>query len=872
MTLARGTNVGPYEIVSLRGAGGMGEVYRARDTRLDRTVAIKILPRSLGANETLRTRFEREARAISALSHPNICAVYDVGRDDGTDYLVMEYLEGETLAERLARGPLPASMVIRFGAQIAEALHQAHRAGITHRDLKPGNVMITAAGAKLLDFGLAKFTEAAVISSHSAPTIANALTAEGTIVGTAHYMAPEQIEGKNVDSRSDIFSLGVMLFEMATGQRPFRGDSPASLIAAILSSDPPPVRSLQPAVSPALERIIMTALEKNPDERWQTAHDLGRQLRWISESSVTVEQAAPLRQRRVPIVGMLVVAAIVGGLVTFAATRFLARPKSGREHLSLQLAQPAGLEPVRSPETVDFALSPDGRTLAFFARANGASSLFLRRLDSFEATRVDGADGASGVFWSPDAEWLGYSARGKLWKRPVGGGAPAEAICDVTTFGARASWAGHTILFADARADRSGIFRVADSGGPVAKVTAPKANEWRHSWPVALPDGEHFLYLSFGRVSLARELRLASLVSPEQSVLLRDISFARLAGPDRLLYVRDGELLSQQFDVDRGVMIGAPSTVAASVSYFYPTARADFDVSPSGVVVYRTDTSTGRLALVGRNGSVLRTIDDTTTFWDNSVSRDGRKAAVTVVTRGTGLMDIWIYDLARGVRDRFTSEPGIEVSPSWAPDGQSIVYSQGEGGVFPHLVRRPLGGSASEALTPAGSFQFSAHYSPDGKSVYYADDRGLGSDIYRLTVETRKTEPFLASEFKETFPVVSPDGQWLAYSSNATGEYEVYLQRLAGGDATRIRLSRRGGNRPMWRADGRELFYVTADQMVTSVVSGASGWEEATTAELFRVGDELRSIDVLPDGQSFLVSNWKAGPHDFLFHVIAGPR
>jgi serine/threonine protein kinase len=868
MSLASGRKLGPYEILSMLGAGGMGEVYRARDTRLDRTVAIKILPAALAANPMLRARFEREARAISALSHPGICALYDVGNDEGIEYLVMEYLEGESLAQRLARGPLPPTLVLRYGSQIAEALQQAHRAGIIHRDLKPGNIMLTSAGAKLLDFGLARIVEedSGVVSA-SSPTQANPLTAEGAIVGTTMYMSPEQLEGRTLDHRTDIFSLGVVLYEMATGQRPFQGDSKVALIASILSSDPVPARSLQPAVSPALERIILTALEKNPEERWQTAQDVGRQLRWISESSLSTEQPATARRARLsPAILLLVTALGVGALTWFAARQFSPARRVGQK-LSLQFAVP-DVEPHRSSELSDFAISPDGRTLAFIS--TGASrSIYLRALDSYEVRKVEHTEEAAGLFWSSNGSSLGFSARGKLWKMRVGGGAPPEALCDISTTGARASWVGRTILFCDSRGDHKEVYRIAEDGGAPVKVTSLRTGEWRHSWPYLLPDGKHFFYLAFASGTLERSLVLASLDSARQTVLAKNISFARLVGKDRLLYVRDGTLLSQRFDADAGTLGDEVTTVASNVSYFYVTARADFDASATGTLVYRTDTSIGRLVSMDRKGVVTKTLDANELFWDHSLSPDGTKAAVTVETRATGLMDIWIYDLSRGMRDRFTSDPAVEVSPAWSPDGKSIVYSQGEGGVFPHLVRQALTGSSAEALTPKGTFQFHSSFTPDGRAVYFENQSGHDEDIYRVLLPSKKTEPFLKTNFNEANPSVSPDGRWLAYASDATGHMEVYVQSLAEGEPLRTRISDKGGFNPIWRGDTRELFYLDEQGAVVSALPNAAGrWDEAVTEELFRLPGEPRGFAVSRDGSSFLISYWKAGPADDLFHVV----
>jgi serine/threonine protein kinase len=433
--------LGPYEVDILLGVGGMGEVYRARDTRLGRTVAIKVLLAGLTASSERRARFEREARVISALSDPHICALYDIGRDGDTEYLVMEYIEGETLAARIARGRLPLSQVLRFGTEIAQALQHAHRAGITHRDLKPGNVMITSSGVKLLDFGLAKLAIPDPTPGDSnAPTLVNPITAEGMVVGTLVYMAPEQLEGRAIDHRTDIFALGGILYEMTTGQRPFGGSSQIAISSAILSSDPAPIRSLEPTTPPALERIILTALEKNPEDRWQTAQDVARQLRWLGESATPTDGTpaiqAPRRSRTIPFA--LLIAFTVGGLLAYGIARLSRGQPVTTPTVRLHLVTTNDIAFSASFESPNFALSPDGRTLCFTGQQGNTSALFLRRLDSFEVSKVEGSDDAWAPFWSSDGAWIGFSSHGKLWKTRVGNLAVPEALCEVPADGALA--------------------------------------------------------------------------------------------------------------------------------------------------------------------------------------------------------------------------------------------------------------------------------------------------------------------------------------------------------------------------------------------------------------------------------------------------
>ena len=877
MTIQSGRMFGPYEILSLLGAGGMGEVYRARDTRLQRSVAIKVLPTELHADEKVRARFEREAQAISSLSHPNICALFDVGHSDGVDYLVMEYLEGESLADRIGRGPLPNSLLLRYGAQIAEGLQQAHRAGVTHRDLKPGNIMVTATGVKILDFGLAKVAEPQrVFSDRSAPkTIVRDLTEEGSIVGTTPYMSPEQLLGKTLDARTDIFSFGVVLYEMATGQRPFPATSAAACVGAILSSDPVPPRSLQPTVPAALERIILTALEKSPEDRWQTAHDMGRQLRWLGESGSGQEPAAAAPRRRLPaalwITGIVLLAAMLG----WGGSRFLQPAVAEKERVSLLFALPPELHPIPSMDLNTFALAPDGKSVVLAASSGGPPALYLRRLDSFTLTKIAGSEGASGPFWSSDGQWIGFASAGKMRKTRINGQAPPVVLCDVTPNGTRATWQGDTILFADFLSETKTIHRVAASGGKPVEVTRLPPGEWSHTWPVLLPDGQHFLYQALTAGVQEPTLFLASLDSPERRVaLVKNVSFARLGGPDRLVFVRDGSLLTQRFDLDSGASLGDPELVAAGVSYFLPSARADFDASPTGAIVYRTNTSKGRLVEMDRKGTVTRTIDDQNHFWDHDLSPDGKRVVATVVAHDTGLMDLWIYDLVRGIRERFTSDATTEVSPVWSPDGRSIVYSQAEGGVFPHLVRRALAGNArAEELTPRGPFQFSAALSPDGKAIYYENNTGRGTDIFRYTPATKTTAPFLQTSFREGSPAVSPDGAWLAYASNPTGTHEIYLQSLTGMELDPIRISTSGGQSPKWRGDSRELFYLTPGNALMSAVPAIDGqWTgEVRLSRLFEIPD-LGHFTAFRDGQSFVIATEKKGPGDEFFHVVLGTR
>ncbi|HEY3124597.1 MAG TPA: protein kinase, partial [Thermoanaerobaculia bacterium] len=555
MTLASGSRLGPYELVSAVGAGGMGEVYKARDTRLERTVAVKVLPPHLSASPEARQRFEREAKTISQLSHPHICALYDVGNQDGVEYLVMEYLEGETLAERLVKGPLPSDQTLRHGIEIADALDKAHRQGIVHRDLKPGNVMLTKSGVKLLDFGLAKAVQP--VSSASAltslPTEGPALTAEGTILGTFQYMAPEQLEGREADARTDIFAFGAVLYEMATGQKAFSGRSRASLIGAILKDEPPPISTIQAMAPPTLDRVVRTCLAKDPEDRWQTARDVVLELRWIAEGSQTGIALPAIAARRSRERVAWILAALFGiGLALTLPLSLLRRPRGSGEGRALKLS-------VLPPEKAAFvpgmiALSPDGSRLAFVAGgAEGKNLLWVRPLDSLEARPLPATEGAYAPFWSPDSRFLAFFAEGKLKKIEASGGPPQLLYTLMSPVGRGGTWNREgVILFAPSPGGP--LFRIPDAGGAASPVTKfdDTRQENSHRWPVFLPDGRHFLYFARSRQKENRAIFVGSLDSKETRFLMNGTSNVLFApgssggSEGHLLFERDGLLVARK--------------------------------------------------------------------------------------------------------------------------------------------------------------------------------------------------------------------------------------------------------------------------------------------------------------------------------------
>ncbi|HEX4438422.1 MAG TPA: protein kinase, partial [Thermoanaerobaculia bacterium] len=707
MPLSPGTRLGPYEILGVLGAGGMGEVYRAKDARLHRDVAVKVLPERFAATSESRERFEREARTVSQLAHPNVCAIYDVGRENGVEYLVMELLEGETLADRLGRGAMPFETALRIGTQIAAALDAAHRKGIVHRDLKPGNVMLTASGVKLLDFGLARGFEAGASTElTAAPTAARDLTAEGSIVGTVPYMAPEQLEGKRADARTDVFALGAVLYETVTGRKAFSGASQASLISAILTTEPPPPSASQPMSPASLDRLVKTCLAKDPADRWQSAHDVELQLRGIQEalSSASVAGApAVAPRRRLPgwlpwAVAALAAAAAIAGWV-----RRVPAPASGNQTVRFAVPPPDRGVFGGWGEGDTIQLSPDGGRLAFLVfPQQGAPRIWMRTLSSDEARPVEGTEAASSFFWSPDGESIAFFSPRRLARVGLSGGAPST-ICELGGgIGRSGSWgAQDEILFSDVQGDA--IYRVSANGGapqPAVK-SDPQHGNFRVVWPTFLPDGKSFLYLAW-RVGRKDELMLSRPGRPPVAVMPL-LSRAEYVAPGYLVYARDGVLFSQRFDADSGKLSGPPKSVASSVSYFLSTGWADFSARPN-TLAFRSGEAVRRLTWFDRTGRTLGTVGEPGSYLDVAISPDGKRALYSRARPGIWTYDIWSFDFDRGVETAVTNGIDSEFAPTWLPDGKAIVYSRVEGRA-PQMWLRELATGLERQLAPTAGFQ-----------------------------------------------------------------------------------------------------------------------------------------------------------------------
>ena len=871
MPLAQGSKLGPYEIVGPIGQGGMGEVYRARDTRLDRTVAIKVLSSHLSSDTEARLRFDREARAISSLNHPNVCVLYDVGHQDGTDFFVMEYLEGETLAERLAKGPLTCEQLLKYGIEICEGLEKAHKNGVVHRDLKPSNIMLTKSGAKLMDFGLAK--SAPVVTSASSsltmtmlnPSGDRPLTAEGTIVGTFQYMSPEQVEGKEADARSDIFSFGTVLYEMATAKRAFTGKTNASIVASILAAEPQPISSVQPMSPPSLDRVVKICLAKDPDERWQTAHDVKLQLRWIAEGGSQAGVPVPITARRknrelalAIAAAMLLVTSVVLSVLYFKSGLIETRT------IRAYIKPPADSTFNFSGFGSGFALSPDGLRLAYSADKNGKFSIWIRSIDSLQAQPLPGTDGASFPFWSPDGKWIGFFAGGKLKKIAAAGGPPLTLADAALPRGG--SWNRDGIIIF-APSINQPIFRVPDSGGtpvPVTSLDGPH-NVTTHRWPQFLPDGRHFIYLSgtpfLPRESPANAIEIASLDSKQARVLIHAHSSAQYAS-GHLLFVRQNTLMAQAFDPKRLEVSGDAVPISDSIVEDSGTLKNLFSVSDNDTLAY-VEGSVGiarQLLLLDREGKKIGQVEGEEGYGLPMISPDGKKISYTIDTSG---YDVWTYDLDRNMKTRLTfgsASSQSNLSQVWSPDGKSIAYTCVREGKF-GVCRKPSDGSGNEEtlLEPASELRYVNDWSRDGKFIALRQPAqgAYGIWILPLTGE-RRPYVFLQSQFTQTFPAFSPDSKWLAYCSNESGEHKIYVVPFPG-PGGKWQISPGSGCSPRWGGDGKELFYITIDNkmMAAEVKAKGSSFEVGSVHELFQAHPysffQFQSFDVSADGKRFAI-------------------
>jgi Tol biopolymer transport system component len=880
MAPSPGTRIGPYELLATVGSGGMGKVYRARDTRLNRDVALKILTGDDSSRNELRGRLQREARAIAGLSHPHICTVYDFAQQEDIDYLVMELLEGETLAERLERGPLKLDELVQYALQIADALGEAHRRGIVHRDLKPANVMLTRTGAKLLDFGLAR-----TIRLHSRDeTLTASTSGAGTMAGTFRYMSPEQLEGRELDHRTDIFSFGAVLYEMATGKKAFGGQTAASVIAAVMEREPPSLVELRPDAPHGLQWMIETCLRKDPEQRFQTVHDLKLQLRRLLDESAetrrgrTSGRSLPLLAAAAAVAGALLLGALGGAFLTArraAPTQREVRfevpaPQGGSFHTSTLATVPVAA----------LALSPDGNRLAFVAERNGAPMLWTRRLASTAARPLAGTEGALYPFWSPNGRWIAFFARNQLKKVEAAGG-PVTVLAEVSMDPRGGAWLpSDVIVFAPGL--RRELMRIPAAGGKPEPVFPPGKSIERRWWPSPLPDGRRFLYYDRVRHGIA----VGSLDGTTGAPAVRtDWAGAYLASQGRLLYLNGGALMEQPFNASSGAVEGEATVLQEGVGGA-TNGAAGFSMSSSGVLAYsRPLAERTRLTWQDRRGNVLERLHEAGYHLDFRMSPDERWVAWTLVDPVKLTPDIWLHDRERGATTRFTTDPMLEASPVFSGDSSRLLYRSNRSGSV-RLYIRELGGRNDETLMaeerqwaghPGSSNLVPADWSQNGEYIIYSAPRNTGFDLFALPRNGDKMPfPLSQSEFNEIQGAISPDGRWVAFTSDDSGRFEVYVQSFPDGKR-RQQVSAEGATGPRWRADGRELYYLSADkklQAVSFTAEGRIGRPEELFATRAATGAILyvQSYQPSRDGQRFLVNSVVEDERPAAITVVVGAR
>jgi len=865
MTLEPGQKLGPYEMLAPLGAGGMGEVWRARDTRLERDVAIKVLPEALAHDEELRQRFEREARTVSQLNHPHICTLHDVGQEDERHYLVMELLEGESLADRLKRGALPPHEVLRFGAQIARALDAAHRSGITHRDVKPGNVMLTRSGAKLLDFGLAKASAdatAAISSFTSVPTEGKPLTERGTILGTFQYMAPEQLEGEEADARTDIFALGALLYEMATGARAFQGATKTSLIAAIVSSQPTPVSSIQPMMPPALDHVIGRCLEKDPEDRWHSAHDVASELDWIGEAGSQAGVAATVvmrRKTRERVAWALAAAGLVATIVALAwavSTRRVLEEAS--RSFRAELIPPEGF--VIAPVVYGaISISPDGSQIILIGRESGFG-LLVRDLETGEATALEGTENAIFPFWSPDGTRIGFFADGKLKKIDADGG-PIQVLADAPA-GRGGTWSREDlIVFAP---DIQGpLMSVPAGGGPATAVTTVPEGAWTHRNPHVLPDGRHVLYSSreiFGQ--RFGSIAMSPIEGGEETLLVESASNPQYAR-GHLFWVRDRNLLAQPFDARSTELSGSPSPLADGVEYYNPRDIGNYSVSP-GTLAWRRATSTlRRLVRLDQGGRETEAFGEPGLYVLLDVDRAGRRALLARRDSSRGSRDLWVMDLQRDqvTRATFTSSE-VDIRGVFSPDGTRIAFSGLGGESLAQVVlwiQSTSGGRAEQLVAESPNFLVT-QWSSDGKHIVgTVQETDTAHDIAYLALDDPTTiQKFAATPFEERAAQISPDGRWITWLSNESGQREVYMSDFPEAKQ-KWQVSKGGVARfpARWARTGDAVYYLTSEGIIRVTVSVDGTDLELGASEVMMEVDPstFSAFFLLPDAQLLAMKN-----------------
>jgi len=874
MPIQSGTHVGPYEILSAIGAGGMGEVYRARDPKLGRDVAIKVLPESFARDADRMARFQREAKVLASLNHPNIATIHGLEDSGDTHALVMELVEGPTLADRIKAGPIPVDEAVRIARQIADALEYAHERGIIHRDLKPANVKVSNDDTvKVLDFGLAKALEGdpSSIDISTSPTISRMATMQGVLLGTAAYMSPEQAKAKSVDRRADIWAFGCVLYEMLTGKQAFTGETVTDTLASIIKEEPD--LATLPAATPMRVRVLLQrCLQKDPKQRLRDIGDARISLDEVlsgapeaASAPATLVSRQKVRERFawaaaavffLAAIGLGAVVYLYRGLGEIGPARFFVYPpEKGTFDFGANVVGWAG-----------GMISPDGRRIAFTARdASGKVLIWIRPLDTLAPQALHGTDEGAFPFWSPDSQSLGFFAQGKLKRIDVAGG-PVQTLCDAPV-GRGGTWSrGGVILFAPNTGGP--LYRVSSAGGDPVAVTKASQGLASHRFPSFLPDGRHFLYLEAKGPNQISGVFVGALDSSESKRLVAADSNALYSSSGVLLFIRQGTLLRQSFDTKSLELAGDPIPVTEQVGVGGGGVGA-FSVSENGVLVYRHGpASTGivQLAWFDRTGKTLGAVGAPGLYRGVDVSRDGQHIAVH---RGDGSGgDIWLFDSARlGTMLRLTFDASQDNSmPIWSPDGSRIVFGSLRDGKWGLYQKSANGTGRDELLVESDLPKVPMSWSPDGKFiVYWVRDVKTGrSDEWILPLAgDRKPFAFLQAPFDQMWPQISPDGKWIAYGSDETGTLEIYVRPFPSGEG-KWQVSTHGGLFPRWRRDGKELFYMgsaSSGKIISVRVDPAGpGFEYGSPSELFDSGYfnflspvPYHTFAVSPDGQQFLI-------------------
>ena len=878
MPLSRGTKLGPHEISAPLGAGGMGEVYRARDTRLGRDVAIKILPANLSSDSEARQRFEREARTVSGLNHPNICTLHDIGRQDGVDFIVMELLEGETLEQRLTKGPMPLADVLKYGAQIADALDKAHHSGVVHRDLKPGNIMLTKSGAKLLDFGLAKASiPLATIATMT--QAASPITQQGMIVGTFQYMSPEQLGGVELDSRSDIFSLGAVLYEMTTGRKAFPGKSQLSVASAILEKHPEAISAVVPLTPPSLDHAIRRCLAKDREDRWQTARDLAGELNWIRESGsqagapAMAQDSARARERLSwlawALCGLLA-AGLIAGAIQWRSQK--------------NAVQPAFFSAAPSLPALDLEMAPDGRSVAVvaFSETDRTNVIWIYVIGDQQARKLPQTEGARFPFWSPDGKSLAFFADGKLKKLDIAGG-PVQAICDAAS-GRGGTWnKDGVIVFTPSGGLLDGLYRVLATGGTPARISTPDRNrgETTNRWPEFLPDGRHFLYFGgdvAGSISASAEsnaIFVGALDSNEKTFVTNATGNASYVAPGYLLYYKDKTLFAQSFDAGRLKLSGDPVALLTDVAYTPRISHTAFSASEGVLVAQRgSGVSVSQLVWYDRKGNEVGSVGEREVVVNVAIGPDGKTIAVDRTDEETQNSDVWTYDLQRNGLKRLTFDPSVDATPVFSPDGKQILFGSSRGSTFRVYIKN-ADGAQEEKLLPVNGADIADRYpsdwSRDGKYILYTQ----ATDLWVAEAPDWKTRPLIQGQGTVRNAQTSPDGKWVAYASTESGKWEIYVTSFPDARG-KWQVSTAGGTQPRWRGDSKELYYLASDAKLMAVpVAGGANFDAGTPVALFQANprvlvatSELVSYDAAKDGQRFLINTQLTNPEAQAMTVV----